>query len=90
MTSIALSWYAIVSAQKGVEAGIPVLGCILLAVVGPTAGRWLIDISSGVTPKQFIRASGSSRLRRSLERLDPRLLGGCKHLGRIRHPASRS
>ncbi len=55
MTSFSLPWYAIVGAQKGVAAGIPVLGCILLAVVGPTAGRWLVDISSGVTPKQFIR-----------------------------------
>jgi len=27
----------------------------LLALVGPTAGRWLVDVSSGVTPKQFIR-----------------------------------
>ena len=24
-------------------------------MVGPTAGRWYIDVSSGVTPKQFIR-----------------------------------
>jgi len=24
-------------------------------VVGPTAGRWLIDVSSDVPPKQFIR-----------------------------------
>ena len=55
MTSFSLPWYAIVGAQKGVGAGIPVLGCILLAVVGPTAGRWYIDVSSGVTPKQFIR-----------------------------------
>jgi uncharacterized membrane protein YeiH len=55
VTSFSLPWYAIVGAQKGVQAGIPVLGCILLAVVGPTAGRWLVDISSGVTPKQFIR-----------------------------------
>jgi len=55
MTSFSLPWYAIVGAQKGVQTGIPVLGCVLLAVVGPTAGRWLIDISSGVTPKQFIR-----------------------------------
>ena len=55
MTSFSLPWYAIVGAQKGVGAGIPILGCILLAVVGPTAGRWYIDISSGVTPKQFIR-----------------------------------
>ena len=55
MTSFSLPWYAIVGAQKGVGQGIPILGCILLAVVGPTAGRWYIDVSSGVTPKQFIR-----------------------------------
>ena len=55
MTSFSLPWYAIVGAQKGIGQGIPVLGCILLAVVGPTTGRWLIDVSSGVTPKQFIR-----------------------------------
>jgi uncharacterized membrane protein YeiH len=55
MTSFSLPWYAIIGAQKGVGAGIPVLGSILLAVVGPTAGRWYIDVSSGVTPKQFIR-----------------------------------
>jgi hypothetical protein len=24
-------------------------------VVGPTAGRWLIDVSSGVEPKQFVQ-----------------------------------
>jgi uncharacterized membrane protein YeiH len=55
MTSFSLPWYAIVGAQKGVGAGLPVLGSMLLAVVGPTAGRWYIDVSSGVTPKQFIR-----------------------------------
>jgi uncharacterized membrane protein YeiH len=55
MTSFSLPWYAIVGAQKGVAAGIPVLGCIFLAVVGPTAGRYYIDITSGVPPKQFIR-----------------------------------
>jgi uncharacterized membrane protein YeiH len=55
MTSFSLPWYAVVGAQKGVEQSIPILGCVLLAVVGPTAGRWYIDVSSGVTPKQFIR-----------------------------------
>ncbi len=55
MTSFSLPFYAIVAAQKGVGAGIPILGCLFLAVVGPTAGRWYIDLSSGVTPKQFIR-----------------------------------
>ena len=55
MTAFSLPCYAIVGAQKGVTVGLPVLGCLLLALVGPTAGRWLVDVSSGVTPKQFIR-----------------------------------
>jgi len=55
MTAFSLPWYAIVGAQKGVDVGLPVLGCLFLALVGPTAGRWLVDVSSGVTPKQFIR-----------------------------------
>jgi uncharacterized membrane protein YeiH len=55
MTSFSLPFYAIVGAQKAVEAGLPVLGALVLAIVGPTAGRWLIDVSCGVEPKQFIR-----------------------------------
>jgi uncharacterized membrane protein YeiH len=55
MTAFSLPWYAIVGAQKGVDVGIPVLGCLFLGVVGPTAGRYYIDVSSGVSPKQFIR-----------------------------------
>lgn len=54
-TAFSLPWYAIAAAQKGAAAEIPVLGILLLAVVGPTAGRYYIDISSGVPPKQFIR-----------------------------------
>jgi len=56
MTAFSLPWYAIVGAQKGVEVGFPVLGCFVLAVVGPTAGRYYIDLTCGVTPKQFIRS----------------------------------
>ncbi len=56
MTAFSLPWYAIVGAQAGVKSGLPVVGCLLLAVVGPTAGRYYIDITSGVTPKQFIRS----------------------------------
>jgi uncharacterized membrane protein YeiH len=55
MTAFSLPWYAIVGAQKGVAVGLPVLGCLLLAVIGPTAGRYFIDVTSGVTPKQFVR-----------------------------------
>ena len=55
MTSFSLPLYAIVGAQKGVDAGLPVLGVLALAVIGPTAGRWYVDVSCGVPPKQFIR-----------------------------------
>ncbi|MFG2768691.1 trimeric intracellular cation channel family protein [Streptomyces rubiginosohelvolus] len=55
VTSFALPWYAIVGAQTGVDVGLPVLGSLVLAVVGPTAGRFLIDVACGVPPKQFVR-----------------------------------
>jgi uncharacterized membrane protein YeiH len=55
MTSFSLPWYAIMGAYTGVKFGLPVLGCLFLGVVGPTAGRFYIDITSGVPPKQFIR-----------------------------------
>ena len=55
MTSFSLPWYAIVGAEKGIEVGLPVMGACLLAVVGPTAGRWYADVTSGVPPKQFVR-----------------------------------
>jgi uncharacterized membrane protein YeiH len=55
MTSFSLTWFAIVGAQAAVEAHIPVLGCILLAIIAATAGRWVIDVSCSVTPKQFIQ-----------------------------------
>ena len=55
MTSFSLPMYAIVGAQKAEAAGLPVVGVLLIAVVGPTAGRWFIDVSCGVTPKQFVR-----------------------------------
>ena len=55
MLSFSLPWYAIVGAEKGVTVGLPVLASVLLAVIATTAGRYYIDITSGVTPKQFIR-----------------------------------
>ena len=55
MTSFSLPLYAIVGAQKGVTVGLPVAGVLALAVIGPTAGRWYVDVSCGVPPKHFIR-----------------------------------
>ena len=55
VTSFSLPLYAIVGAQAAVKAGLPVLGVLAIAVIGPTAGRWYVDVSSGVPPKHFIR-----------------------------------
>jgi uncharacterized membrane protein YeiH len=55
VTSFSLTLYAIVGAQKGVNSDLPVLGCLLLATVTATAGRFYVDLSSGVTPKHFVR-----------------------------------
>ena len=55
MTSFSLPWYAIAGAQAAEMEHLPVLAALLLAVVGPTAGRYYIDITSGVPPKQFVR-----------------------------------
>ena len=55
MTSFSLPWYAIIGAIDAEKAHLPILGVVAMAVIAPTAGRYYIDISSGVPPKQFIR-----------------------------------
>ena len=55
MTSFSLPWYAIAACMAAAAHNIPILGILILAVVGPTAGRFYIDVASGVPPKQFIR-----------------------------------
>jgi uncharacterized membrane protein YeiH len=53
--SFSLPWYAIVGAQTAVEAGIPVLGALALAIIGATAGRFMVDVTCGIAPKHFVR-----------------------------------
>lgn len=55
VTAFSLVWYAIAGAEKATAAGVPALGVLVISVVGPTAGRWYVDVSSGVPPKQFVR-----------------------------------
>ena len=54
-TSFSLPLYTIVGAQKGVSVGLPVAGVLALSVIAPTAGRWYVDVSCGVPPKQSVR-----------------------------------
>lgn len=55
MAAFSLPWYAIIGAQKALAADLPVIAVVLLGVIGPTAGRYFIDITSGVTPQHFVR-----------------------------------
>ena len=55
MTSFSLPWYAIAGAEKGVDVGLPIFGVLALAVIGPTAGRWYVDVTCEVPPKQFVQ-----------------------------------
>jgi uncharacterized membrane protein YeiH len=55
MTAFSLPWYAVVGVQAGINAQLPILGAIFLGMVGPTAGRFLIDITSRQPAKQFVR-----------------------------------
>ena len=55
MTSFSLPWYAIAGAMAAEAADLPILEVLAIAVVGPTAGRYYIDLTSGVPPKQFVR-----------------------------------
>jgi uncharacterized membrane protein YeiH len=55
MIAFPLPWYAVVGVQKGLDATLPMLGAISLGRVGPTAGRYLIDITSRQPAKQLVR-----------------------------------
>jgi uncharacterized membrane protein YeiH len=55
MSAFSLPWYAAVGCNKALQADLPYIACILIGVIGPTAGRFLIDITSGVTPQHFVR-----------------------------------
>jgi len=55
VTSVSLPWFAIVGAQKGVQVGLPMIAVLLLAAASATAARYVIDVTSGVTPKLFVR-----------------------------------
>jgi uncharacterized membrane protein YeiH len=55
MTAFSLPWYAAIGVQAALNVGLPDIAAIAIGVVGPTAGRFLIDITAGHSAKQFIR-----------------------------------
>ncbi len=55
MSIFSLPWYAAIGTSKALDADLPLIACVLIGVVGPTAGRYFIDLTSGVTPQHFVR-----------------------------------
>ena len=55
MTAFSLPWYAVVGADAALHAHLPLFAAVVIGVIGPTAGRYFIDVTSGVTAKQFVR-----------------------------------
>lgn len=57
MAAFSLPWYAIIGTQKALGEHLGLLAVVLIGVVGPTAGRYFIDITSRVTPQHFVRGN---------------------------------
>ena len=55
MTAFTLPWYAIVGAQTALDAHLGYFAAVLIGVIATTGGRFIIDISCGVIPKQLVR-----------------------------------
>jgi uncharacterized membrane protein YeiH len=55
MTAFSLPWFAVIGADAALDAQLPIMGALAIGVVGATAGRYVVDLTSGVTPKQFVR-----------------------------------
>lgn len=55
MTAFSLPWYAVVGAQAALAAKLPLVAVVLIGVVGPTAGRYFLDVTSLVPAIHFVR-----------------------------------
>lgn len=56
MAAFSLPWYAAVGVNRALTTpDVTVVAAIVIGVIAPTAGRFMIDIISKVTPKQFIK-----------------------------------
>jgi uncharacterized membrane protein YeiH len=55
MSSFTLPWYAVVGADKALSAHLPAVAAVLIGVIATTFGRYIIDISCGLPPKQLVR-----------------------------------
>jgi uncharacterized membrane protein YeiH len=56
MAAFSLPWFAVVGADKALEFELPPMAAVAIGVLGATAGRFVVDIVAGVTPKHFVRS----------------------------------
>jgi uncharacterized membrane protein YeiH len=84
LTAFSLPWYATQGASKALAADLGFWPAILIGVIGATAGRFVLDITSGVTPLQFVKSEyfvGSAVISASV-------LAACDKLGLSIWPAT--
>jgi len=55
MTAFTLPWYAIVGAQTAIDAKLGYAAAVLIGVIATTGGRYIIDVTCNVIPKQLVR-----------------------------------
>jgi uncharacterized membrane protein YeiH len=55
MLAFAMPWYAAIGAGKALSANLPIVAAILIGVIASNAGWYFLDITSGITPRQFVR-----------------------------------
>ena len=55
MAAFSLPWYAVIGVDKALGVGLPVLPAIIIGIIGSTTGRFIFDLTSGVTPKHFVQ-----------------------------------
>src|SRR5262245_27317799 len=54
-TAFSFPWFAAIGVGKALDADLPYIAAVLIGVIGATAGRFVIDVSCGLPPKQFVR-----------------------------------
>jgi uncharacterized membrane protein YeiH len=55
MTALSLPWFAAIGANAALEAQLPIMSALAIGAIGGTAGRYVVDLTSDVTPKQFVK-----------------------------------
>jgi len=55
MAAFSLPWYAVVGADAALRTNLPILAAVVIGIIGPTTGRYFIDVTSGVTPQHFVK-----------------------------------